>query len=171
MDNHTFLSAKETEAFGQALKQINESLENLNTVFQRMQPEVLTMNGLKQAFIGLADLIKTGYRLSTNFIFEGDAKRIGALYEQATYKIAVELITNVIQHANATSLTLRLVQNENRLTLTIKDNGKGFDPTLSDGQERSGLTHIRTQLKNYKGWMVISSEPGHGTEISVELNW
>lgn len=171
MGNNIFLSPKETEAFGHAMKLINESLDNLKEVFQNMLPEVLVRQGLKQTITELCELVKKDYQLSADFIFEGNEKRIDEAYELVIYGIVVELISNVIKHANANSLTVQIIQNVNQLALTIKDNGQGFDPSQSETGKSSGLNHIRTQLKTYQGWMAISSEPGKGAEVLVELNW
>ena len=171
MGNNIFLSPKETEDFGHALKLINDSLENLKEVFLQMQPEILTRHGLKRTLAELCDLVRKDYQLATDFIFEGNDQRINQSYEIAVYGIAIELISNVIKHANATSMTVQITQNDNRIVLTIKDNGKGFGDAQNKPEKNNGLTLIRTQLKTYQGWMAISSEPGKGSEVVVELNW
>lgn len=171
MGNNIFLSPKETEAFGHALKLISDSLDNLKEVFLQMQPEILTRHGLKRTLTELCDIVRKDYLLAADFIFEGNDKRIDQSYEMALYGIAIELISNVIKHANATLLSVQITQNENQIILTLKDNGQGFEETHTSPGENSGLTLIRTQLKTYKGWMAISSEPGKGSEVVVELNW
>jgi len=171
MGNNIFLSSKETEAFGHALKMINESLDNLKDVFRQLQPEILSKHGLKQTVDELCEVVRKDYNLSTDFIFQGLEKRLDASYEMALYGNAIELISNALKHAHASQLTVQLTQNENRILLTIKDNGEGMGVTYNESGKSSGLTQIRTQLKNYQGWMAISSEPGKGTEVIVELNW
>ena len=171
MGNNIYLSPNDTAAFGHALRLISESMNNLKDVFQNMLPDVLNRHGLKRMLTELCDLVKKDYQLSTDFNFEGNEKRIDPAYEMAMYEMAVELISNVIKHANATSLRMQLEQSENRLVLNVKDNGKGFDATLSAIRNGTGLNKIRTQLISYHGWLSITSEPGNGAEVVIELNF
>lgn len=171
MANNMFLSSQETEAFSKALKMMTESLENLNEVFYQLQPAVLYQHGLKKTFTDLSQFIKQEYLLSVDFFYEGADSRINESYEIALYKIGLELIINAIRHAKATHLSLLLVQHESRITLTVSDNGQGFDESTQKIGEENGLNQIRRQLKNYKGWIAITSNLGAGTEVIVELNW
>jgi signal transduction histidine kinase len=78
-----------------------------------------------------------------------------------------EALNNIVKHAQAREVRLRLIQEHDKLTLVIEDDGRGFDAatTLVVGQ---GLENLANRLSSIGGRCAISSEPGRGTR--VELN-
>jgi len=87
-----------------------------------------------------------------------------------------EALNNIVKHAHAHEVRLRLIQEDGRLTLIIEDDGRGFDPALRLADARSGLAtvvgegleNLANRLSAVGGRCSISSEPGRGTR--VELN-
>ena len=72
-----------------------------------------------------------------------------------------------MKHANATVVNVQLMVDDGLVSLTVQDNGLGFDPaTVIYG---SGLENIRTRVSAYNGKLTIHSAPGEGTEISIEI--
>jgi two-component system sensor histidine kinase UhpB len=91
------------------------------------------------------------------------------------FRIGQEGLNNIAKHANATSADVRLSFNENCLKLTIKDDGRGFDPSQAlspdSTQERTawGLLGIQERVAIVGGACFIISEPGKGTVIHVSV--
>jgi signal transduction histidine kinase len=83
------------------------------------------------------------------------------------YRAAHEMINNALKHAEATQINVQLVQESDRVSLTIQDNGKGFDPAIKT--EGMGLENIRNRVETYNGKMTLYSSPENGTEINVEI--
>jgi signal transduction histidine kinase len=83
------------------------------------------------------------------------------------YRSAHELIYNVMKHAQATQINVQLVQEPERISLTVQDDGCGFDPSQVSGG--MGLNNIRQRVAAFNGEFNIHSEPGKGAEINVEL--
>lgn len=92
---------------------------------------------------------------------------IPAAVEGALFRIVQEALTNIGRHSQAQSVDVRLVYTPDQLTLTVKDDGQGFDPQ----QARRGLglhsMHERTQALPQGKW-ILDSAPGRGTNISVQ---
>jgi signal transduction histidine kinase len=86
----------------------------------------------------------------------------------AIYRIAQEAISNVIRHSGATHLSLSLQQAQNEITLTIEDNGKGFDETSQSESGGLGLRAIRDQVRNLDGRLHVTSG-AQGTKLEVTL--
>ncbi len=85
------------------------------------------------------------------------------------YRIAEEAITNVMKHADATSLQVRLACEgpPDRLVLSVEDNGRGFDSTtLAEGQ---GLVALSDYAEAIGGKAEITSVAGQGTTITVAI--
>jgi signal transduction histidine kinase len=88
--------------------------------------------------------------------------------EEMLYGIAQEALNNVIRHANARTISVRLAENEQHLTMTIKDDGAGFEP----GDETSGgmgLKTMRERAASLNARLKIDSQPNQGTRITVEV--
>lgn len=60
-------------------------------------------------------------------------------------------------------------ENENRLYITVEDDGKGFDPIEVAQKEGIGLSNIRNRVNLLQGTVEISSRPGEGTTFSIEI--
>jgi signal transduction histidine kinase len=61
------------------------------------------------------------------------------------------------------------VKEGSRLSVLVEDNGKGFDKALPAKQAGAGWTNIRSRIEYLKGHLELSSEPGKGTTVNIEL--
>jgi signal transduction histidine kinase len=90
--------------------------------------------------------------------------------EQSTeiviYRIIQELLNNVIKHAAASSVLIQLVREGDRFSLTVEDNGKGFDNSLVT--RGSGLANVKARIDYLNGSMDVKSTRGEGTSVHVE---
>jgi signal transduction histidine kinase len=89
--------------------------------------------------------------------------------EQSLYRIAQEALENVVRHANANSISLRLAQDGSALCLSIADDGDGFnvdDPTVS---ERLGIRGMAERAALAAGSIQVQSQPGGGTVVNFTV--
>lgn len=84
------------------------------------------------------------------------------------YRIVQEATGNALKHAQATHIKIILVREGNRIKLTIADNGKGFEQQT--GKLGIGLVIIKERVENLKGVLTLSSVPGKGTDVIVEID-
>jgi signal transduction histidine kinase len=78
-----------------------------------------------------------------------------------------EVIHNVIKHAQATEISLRITFAAGKLEITVQDNGTGFEPTnKTDG---NGMINMQQRLTNIGGRCVVESQPGKGTTVRIHL--
>lgn len=158
---------------------LDQSMQELRRVAHNMMPEALVKYGLKAA---LADFCRNID--SAHFHFFGEEKRLDPNLELTVYRTAFELVNNALKHAEADAINIQVVQQSDRLALTVHDNGKGFDTeslveTDSAGSKVTdsatnkfsghGLSNIANRAAAYGGTMDILSVPGQGTEITVEF--
>ncbi len=87
--------------------------------------------------------------------------------EVELYYIIVEALNNVVKHAAATHLTLQLIHAHGYLELRIADDGRGFDPSQTNGG--MGLRNIRERVSRLGGQLSIASEPGSGTKVEAVI--
>ena len=83
--------------------------------------------------------------------------------------IAREATSNVIRHAQASTVTIRLATTDHELVLTIRDNGRGFDPEATESRLGNGLRNIRDRARAIGGTFSIASLPGQGTAVCVRV--
>jgi signal transduction histidine kinase len=82
--------------------------------------------------------------------------------------ITSEALSNVARHANATQASIRAVAHGQRLALNIHDNGRGLPADTLVGY---GLRNMRDRARLLGGELVLQSEPGHGTTVTVDIPW
>ena len=82
-----------------------------------------------------------------------------------------ELVINAVRHGAATQIDIRGEMAETELKITVRDNGRGFDPSSRPGPTEGhfGLLGIQERLDRLGGTLGISSTPGHGAEFTITL--
>lgn len=78
-----------------------------------------------------------------------------------------EAVHNVIKHARASEVTIRMTFNGRQITVVVQDNGRGFDPDTS--QAGHGLANMRKRLENIGGNCSIESQPSQGSTVCMRL--
>jgi two-component system, NarL family, sensor kinase len=168
MKSNFIISEENVNQFDHAIGLLDNSISELRRVAHNLMPEALIKFGLKDVLQDFCDQIDSK-EIKINFQFYGEEKRIERSIEIALYRIGQELINNSLKHAAASELLVQLIQDETRVQLTVQDNGKGFDPKGIDGTKSIGLKNIRARVESFNGSYDIVSNPGMGTEISVEF--
>jgi two-component sensor histidine kinase len=87
----------------------------------------------------------------------------------ALYRIAQEAMGNAVKHGAAERVDLRLTRSNARVTLSVTDDGKGFDPNRIGGSGGLGLINMRERARQLKGTFELSSEPGRETTVRVTI--
>lgn len=103
----------------------------------------------------------------------GEVESLPADYELPLFRVIQEGLNNIRQHAGASNALVQLaVEADGGVTLTLGDNGHGFDPGHYDGQDPSrhfGLRQMRERISDLEGTLDIHSQPGAGTELLIRL--
>ena len=89
--------------------------------------------------------------------------------EQCVYRVAQETLANVVRHARATELRVVLERADGGLTLTVADNGQGFDESAVDTRAHFGLKGMRERVEMVGGRFTIETEPGSGATVRVTV--
>jgi signal transduction histidine kinase len=87
----------------------------------------------------------------------------------AAFRIFQEALTNVVRHADATLVTVRIAVTRGKLVLQIRDNGVGMAIRSLEGRESLGLLGMRERARSAGGELRIKSRPELGTTVSVSL--
>jgi signal transduction histidine kinase len=86
------------------------------------------------------------------------------------FLVVKEAINNILRHAEATEVTLRITNSWDEITITIIDNGRGFVPAVGDACQ-DGLRNMNQRMHDVGGTFAIQSAPGAGTRIALTYRW
>src|SRR3982075_1311861 len=113
------------------------------------------------------------YGLSTGFDVVGQERWLPSNLEGVLFRIIQEALTNVHKPARAKMAEVTMNLQPNRVTVTIKDDGQGFDVARTEANlhknKNLGLLSMRERAELEKGTLEIRSQPGRGTEVKVEV--
>lgn len=160
--NGVILESDDVQKFNRVVGLLDESMKELRRVAHNMMPESLSRYGLKVAINDFCSSIP-----NLIFHFFGEEKRLEPRLEVMIYRTIHELVNNALKHASAAGINVQLVQQMDSVTLTVHDDGKGFNP--ADAVTGTGLDNIRSRAGMFRGTVDIVSAPGKGTEVSVSF--
>lgn len=158
-----------TNTFNQALNLLDTSITELRRVARNLMPQALLNYGLKEAISEFCDSIDKSGNLKVKHQFFGLENRLLQNMELTIYRIIQELLNNVIKHSGASQAVIQLIQEEERISLLVQDNGKGFEKEMIESFTGHGLKNIKSRVESMGGHFEIDSLPGRGTEITVEF--
>jgi len=141
---------------------------------RELTPPQLDEDGLGGALRRLAHTQSATHGLDVR-VRASDTVALPMHLQTALLRIAQGAIANVIQHAHASSATIELAIDREKLRFIIVDDGSGFDPELpavnSPGTSDSfGLQATRERVQQLGGTLTVDAAPGRGTTLTVDLS-
>lgn len=158
----------ESDLYKDIEKLITEAIQEIRTLSHNLIPPSLTELDLSDALDHIISIAKktTVFEIKKDF-YDFNEEEISVDLRLTIYRIIQEQFNNIFKHAKAQHIFIRLYQEGEKLILSIKDDGIGFDPTaVSHGV---GLINIQTRASLFNGTLQINSSPGNGTEVLVSF--
>lgn len=154
---------------------VRKEVNNLKKIATSLRPPNLEIIGLVDAlrlyFSELTDTVdvKINYTVDID-----DESIVGEEMAIVLYRVAQEALTNVLKHAQASNVYIRLFVENDFIGLELIDDGKGFEPNSSDAlctatRVKMGVVGMRERVESMNGSFVIRSSQLSGTEITVML--
>jgi two-component system nitrate/nitrite sensor histidine kinase NarX len=145
----------------------NEAYELVRGMLAAARPSNST--DLATALLAQAQSARNRARFKVNFTNEGQPRPLSPITQHQVLYIFQEALSNVVKHARAQRVDFKLVWTEDMLTITLTDDGCGFDPNtlLADGH--FGLTIMQERAEEIKALLLITSRPAEGTELTLRL--
>ncbi len=157
----------------QAHDLIADATDRMYDLILGLRPSVLDDLGLLAALRTHAERTLEPEGVSFEIDGSGLSERLPPHLETALFRIFQEAIGNVVRHAHANHVTLRIATKDELLTASIVDDGVGFEPEAfrSDGVEKRGLgiLGMRERATLVGGQIAIDSLPGEGTQVKVTI--
>ncbi len=171
---HTAREALESSDPEQALASIDyvlalaeAGLAEMRALIFELRPESLETEGLVAALTRHVAVLRARYKLAVEADL-ADEPDLSLERKQALYRIAQEALHNIVKHARASTVVLRLARQEREILLEVRDNGKGFDPT-GPFPGHLGLRSMRERATKMGGTLTIESAPRQGTCLGVRV--
>ena len=153
-----------------AIDLLNKSMDEVKVIVNNLSPPVLKDFGLPLALSELCEKISETGDLQVTFDKHGLNHRFDEKLEKTLFRIAQELLHNVIKHANASFVELQLMQHSRSIVLMIIDDGKGINQNKDASfKEGYGFKNIKNRIAAFEGKIEVDSTIGKGTIITIEL--
>lgn len=158
------------EIYNNTLLLINESINSLKEISNKLSPHVLEKFGLKAAISSFCANISDFGKISLNFCSNINDKSYETGIETVIYRTVCELINNTIKYANATTILISLDEENGFLKLLYQDNGIGFDveKTLLECNGM-GLHNIQSRIRSLNGSIDIQSVKNKGVIVNISI--
>jgi two-component system sensor histidine kinase DegS len=173
--SRSLLQDQRTEQLGLMLDRMcaatREGLREVRSFIADLRPGRIEELGLVAALHEYIARYRDTYR--TRVALEAEqVPRLPTEAEIVFYRIVQEALQNAHKHAPSAAVVVLLAERKGHIVLSIRDDGPGFDTrdvARRAGRESWGLTSMRERAELVGAQLVITSRPGHGTEVSVAL--
>jgi signal transduction histidine kinase len=170
MKGNLVLTPENAKAFERSMDMLDSSIKEMRRVAHNMMPEALVKFGLDTALNDFCNDINLTGALKVNY------QSIGLqniTIEQTTtitiYRIVQELINNTMKHAAATNAIVQLSQTDGKISITVEDDGKGFDTTILEKSKGIGWSSIQNRVEFLKGILDVKADAAKGTSVHIEI--
>jgi PAS domain S-box-containing protein len=158
---------KASEPMDYVLELTEAGLAEMRALIFELRPESIEAEGLVAALTKQATAIKSRHQIEidTNFCPEPE---LSVEQKQALFRVVQEALHNVVKHAQASHVDIKMTCSLDELTLEVKDNGVGFNPG-SNFPGHLGLQSMHERIDRMGGEFHIDSEPGQGSTIHASV--
>jgi signal transduction histidine kinase len=171
MKENLVLTPENQLAFERSMDMLDSSIRELRSVAHNMMPEALVKFGLDAALRDFYNSVnESGAHTISYQSFQLDEPAISQQMATGIYRIVQELVNNAIKHANAKQVLVQLSQQGRQLTITVEDDGTGFDTSTLKQKGGMGWSNIYSRVNYLQGKVDIRSGPGEGTSVYIEMN-
>lgn len=136
---------------------------------QALRASPLEERGLENALQLLGSSVAARSGLDIEISTSGGLDGLAPELEQAVYRIADEALTNAVRHADADSVSLQLDRRGRRVSLEVRDDGRGFDPHRAAPGGHVGIQGMRERAEVSGGTCQVLSSPGSGTTVRFDV--
>jgi signal transduction histidine kinase len=150
-----------------ALATARENLAEARTLVTALTPAALQAGGLADTVHRVTGATGAQVGIEAHAEVTGTARRLPTGTEVVLLRVCQEALANVRKHAAARRVSVRLCYADGTVRLTVADDGRGFDPSATNGGY--GLNGMRDRVRQVGGTVEVDSAPGRGTKVSAQV--
>ena len=155
------------DRFSNVRAQLDTIATDIHKLSHELHSASLQCSGLRMALMGLCAKYRSNHHLQIDLQVDQPELKLPNEVALCLFRVAQEALANALKHAHADRIVLRLSQDDEKVHLSVKDFGLGFDPTAQSGG--IGLTTMRERLRLCGGRLSVTSSPQTGTEVLAEV--
>lgn len=144
-----------------------QALKEMRLLVYELRPPDLEKEGLLGALHKRLNAVEKRAGVEARLITQNIDVDLPVELEQNLYRIAQEALANTLKHADAQQVVVHFAAQAGQVTLSITDDGCGFEPALAQDNGGMGLTTMRERTEKLQGRFTIESAPGQGTTVRV----
>jgi len=148
---------------------VDMTIQNVKRIAAELRPVLLDDFGLTAAILWQVKEFKKRSGIKCDISFNMKDTVPGKEKATVIYRIVQELLTNIIRHAEATLVEIKLYKMENKLVLEVMDDGKGIQENQAFSLNSFGLQGVRERVRYWGGKVSINSTPDKGTAVTVHF--
>ncbi len=161
------LTDSEKKIYGNIKEMMGNAYSEVRNISHNIMPEGLERDGLYKIVEKLVEKLNQNQQLSFKLIGNNMAERPPMAIELNLYSIILELINNIIKHAEASQANIEMTKELNMLIVKVTDNGKGLDTTKSS--DGTGLGNIKARLDAMNGTISVMSDAKKMTVFEIKI--
>ncbi|MGN7820073.1 tetratricopeptide repeat-containing sensor histidine kinase [Chitinophaga sp. 22536] len=166
---HEQPALKTDRDFSHAMGMLDDAIGEVRKTAHNLMPELLARMGLADAVRFYCRNVSHSRHLTISCYAPDSIGRFKGNFELSVYRIVQELVNNIIKHSQATEALVQLTRQGHLLSITVEDNGIGFQETRDTGPGM-GLNALQSRIRALNGNLEIAAAHGQGTTAYIEFN-
>ncbi len=163
------MTSEQEEQYNSIIHNLNQIIEDIRLYIRDLRSARDEQATFKQRLENLARHFRDFAHVDVGVEVPADLRTLNDRQRHSLTQIVREALSNVARHAHATHVDVKIRESENRLIMTVCDDGQGFDPDTAKDPESFGLRNMQQRATRLGGTFVIDSEPGKGTLLTVTV--
>jgi signal transduction histidine kinase len=146
---------------------VDDMVRTVRDLALGLRPSMLDDFGLEPALEWHVRDVGRRFGVAVDLAVDGDLEQLSEQHRTCVYRAVQEALTNCVRHARASHITVAVSRLADNLTVTVADNGDGFDASKRDSG--LGLRGIEERVRELGGLLSIKSAPGAGTTLTMKM--
>jgi two-component system NarL family sensor kinase len=152
-----------------AINNLNEVIEDIRGYIMNLSRHASADRTVERCLMDIVERLHIPSDVQVTVDAPASPMPFNDTLQEAICQMAQEALSNIIRHADARAIHLAAQIVDKRFTLSIRDDGRGFDPAFAEQGEGLGLRNIRQRAALHKGELTITSAPGQGSTVILQL--
>jgi signal transduction histidine kinase len=144
-----------------------QALRELRLLIHQLRQPELERQGLVGALQQRLDAVEGRAQIATRLVVSSELLPLDYTVERELFAIAIEALNNSLRHAQATNVQVAVTADVESVTLSVSDDGRGFDPLRASAGV--GLHSMRERSEQLGGVLELTTTPGSGTTVSARV--
>lgn len=171
MKGNLIMTPDNAQAFERSMDMLDSSIKEMRRVAHNLMPEALVKFGLDTALKDFCNDIHQSGALNVTYQSVGvDGKQLDNTTAITIFRIVQELLNNTLKHAAAKNAIVQLNRTDEQLSITVEDDGKGFNTAVLQHSGGIGWSNIQNRVEFVKGKLDVQSAEDKGTSVHIEIN-